>query len=359
MQPTRRIAVLGAGSGGLAIAGALALQGHDVRLWNRSTDRIRLLIPNPIVHLQGCIEAQANLSLCTDDISAAVRNAELIFIVTTANAHRPIAIQLAQHLEAGQTILLNPGRTGGALEVRRIIKNLRPGLQLYIAEAQTLIFAARHTTHATVRIIGVKQHVPVAAFPNSDTHHVLAQITHLFPCFSQARHVLHSSFENIGAIFHPPIVLLNAALIERGQHFSFYQHMTPRVAALLTKLDQERLDLGKAYGLDLISIFDWIKYAYPDCIGETLCQRFQTNPAYSEIISPPSLYSRQLLEDLPTGLVPFVLLGQVAGLAMPLMRSMIDLGAALLDRDFWAEGRTLEHMGIAGLKPAEILNFVS
>jgi opine dehydrogenase len=227
-----------------------------------------------------------------------------------------------------------------------------------VAEAQSLVYACR-AEGAVVRVIGVKTFVPFAAYPARHTDRVLAKVHPLFPCFQRAASVLHTGFENIGAIFHPAITLFNAATIERGQPFYFYQDMTPLIAKVLTLLDHERIAAGAAFGIDLHSIFDWIKQAYPATQGHTLCDRLRDNPAYHEILAPTTLQSRLLTEDIPTGLVPLFALGTAAGVAMPLMQALIDLGGALLGRDFWSEGRTLEHMGLAGLTPAQILDHLS
>ncbi|MCE7738284.1 MAG: NAD(P)-binding domain-containing protein, partial [Candidatus Heimdallarchaeota archaeon] len=92
------IAIIGAGCGGQAIAGYLASKGNEVNLYNRSIDRIRLLMKKKEIELQGEIHSKGKLNLVTTDISEAVRGTELIMVVTTATGHYDIATALAPHL---------------------------------------------------------------------------------------------------------------------------------------------------------------------------------------------------------------------------------------------------------------------
>jgi len=56
----------------------------------------------------------------------------------------------------------------------------------------------------------------------------------------------------------------------------------------------------------------------------------QNNAAYANIKSIPSLQNRFLTEDTPGGLVPLEAFGQLAGVATPVMTSVINLANELL-----------------------------
>lgn len=358
-QEKYKIAILGAGNGGMAFAGYLSQKGHSIRLWNRTPERILSLYKNKQITLTGAFSSRSTIDLVTASISEAINGADIILITTTSDAHRELAIALTNLLEDGQIILLNPGRTGGALEVRAVFNQMGCKTRVYVAEAQSLVFACRLQAQNSVHIIGVKDFVPVAALPATDTEYVLSKIKDLFTCFKAAPNVLNTSLENIGAIFHPAVVMLNAATIDRGESFYFYQDMSPAVANFLTAVDEERLDLGKAFGIELTSIFDWIKVAYPECGGETLTERMRNNPAYFEIKAPTSLSSRLILEDIPMGLVPLTKLGQLAGLKMPLMHSIINIVSTLINRNLEQEGRDLEKLNLHGKRIPDIIKYVS
>lgn len=355
-----RIAVIGAGNGGQAISAYLASEGAEVRLYDYDGQKVRQLNgKDNQIELCGCIQTKARISLISDDLESVVRNAEMILITTTANAHGIIAKRVAPFLEDGQVIILNPGRTGGALEFKNVIMRDNPGTSVYVAEAQTLVYACRLIENGKVNIIGVKDNVLLSALPSSDTPHVLSKIGRYYDCFLPAENVIRTSLENIGAVFHPSILLFNAATIERQNEFWFYRDVTPQVADFVERFDAERLAVGKAFGIELLGVSDWISFAYPETKGDTLCEKMIDNPAYRDIKSPPTIFTRQLTEDIPTGVLPMMELGRAAGLQMPLMSAMVDICSALLGMDFREGGRTLESLGLKGKDIDDIIKYLS
>ena len=211
----------------------------------------------------------------------------------------------------------------------------------------------------TVRIIGIKDEVFLAGLPASDTDYILDKINPIYPSFVKTDNVLRTSLENIGAMFHPCVCLFNAATIERQDEFWFYRDMTEQVALFIEKFDLERLSVGKAYGIDLLSVKEWIKFAYKDTEGETLCERMKNNPAYHDIKAPGTIFTRQLTEDIPTGVLPIMELGKAAGVDVPLLTSMVHTIEALLGMDLHTNGRSLRNLGLEGKSKDEILNFIA
>lgn len=354
-----KYAVLGAGNGGQAISAWLSMQGHEVFLYEIVEERVDALSKRKEIRLQGAIEGLGHISNVTNDIHSAVRGADVIMVVTTANAHAAVASDLASDLVDGQLVLLNPGRTGGALEFKRTLNACGCKARVYVAEAQTLIYAARLVEDGVVNIIGVKDKVLLSAVPATDTQYVLDKVSPDFPMFSAAKNVLRTSLENIGAMFHPCVLLFNAATIERNDVFWFYRDMTPQIAEFIERFDNERLAVGRAYGIELLSVSEWISYAYPGTPGDTLCEKMKNNPAYHDIKSPSTIFTRQLTEDIPTGVLPIMELGEVAGVEVPLLKSMVSICGNLLGIDFRKKGRTLEHLGLAGKTKEEIIEYLS
>jgi opine dehydrogenase len=341
-----KIAIIGGGNGGQAMAGHFSLLGHEVVLYNRNLDKIQEIIKKKGVLLKERINGFGEVKLVTDDIGEAIRGAKLIMIVTTANAHKEIANKIAGLAEPGQIFVLNPGRTLGAWEFKREF-NKHSNTRIYIAEAQSLIYACRSEGNGEVRIIGVKTKIPLSALPCSDTDYVLDVVNRIYNCFVRAENILETGLENIGAIFHPPLILFNAATIERGETFYFYNDLTPLIAEFLVKLDQERLKIGKAFGFNLLSISEWISYSYSGIKGITLCDKMRNNPAYFKILSPVSLESRLILEDVPTGILPFIELAQLVEIETPLLKSVFLIIQDMVNRQFEEDGRTLKNLGIS------------
>lgn len=354
-----KIAVIGSGNGGQSIAGYLALQGYETSLYDIDVNKMDILKQKGGIQLMGRIEGFGKIDCITTDIADAVKDAEIVMVTTVANAHRAVAKSIAPFIEEGQVIILNPGRTCGALVFNETLKAEGCTKRYYLGEAQTLVYACRVIENGKVNVIGVKDEVLLAGLPAADTDYILSKINPIYPCFMKADNVLRTSLENIGAMFHPCVCLFNAATIERQDEFWFYRDMTEQVAHFIEKFDEERLAVGKAYGVDLLSVREWIKFAYKDTVGETLCERMKNNPAYHDIKAPGTIFTRQLTEDIPTGVLPIMELGKAAGVDVPLLDSMVKTIEALLDMDLHTNGRSLKNLGFEGKSREEILNFIT
>src|SRR5690606_2481880 len=114
------VTVIGAGNLGLAMAAHLSKCGNNVTLWNRSRQTIEKLIKTRTIHCQGVIEGPVEIAQVTDDIGKAVENPDVILITTPANSHRFLAEIIGKNIKKETIIVLNPGRTFGALEFQQV-----------------------------------------------------------------------------------------------------------------------------------------------------------------------------------------------------------------------------------------------
>jgi opine dehydrogenase len=354
------VAILGAGHGGLALAGFLARQGHRVALWNRSPERIA-----PVAALRGIDltmpgsgTVRAPIAKATCDMASALAGVRLVLVAVPASAHADVAQACAPYLRDGQTVLLLPGRTGGALEFGRVLRAAGCRARILLGEANTFPLAARCVGPAQAVVFGTKDDVQAAAVPSTRTSEFLAAWRPLLPMLSAARSVLHTGLANVGAVLHPVIALYNADRIARGESFDFYSEgVTSRVASVLALADAERLRVARAYGAAVCSIPDWVAAAYGHHAG-TMQAAVAGNPAYVGIKAPATLLHRYLLEDVPTGLIPLLELGRAAGLALPTLGGLVSLARIALAGERWQRPRTLENLGLGGLGIMEIRSVV-
>jgi opine dehydrogenase len=354
------VAVLGAGHGGLALAAHLGRQGHPVALWNRTPERVAPVTALGGIRLSGpgSVPALAPVALATGSMALALSEARHVLVAVPASAHADVARRCAPYLRDGQTVLLLPGRTGGALEFRRALRHAGCRARLLLGEANTFPFAARCVGPAAAVIHGAKAEVLAAALPATRTPELLAAWRPALPMLAPARSVLHTGLANVGAVLHPVITLLNAERIRAGVPFDFYaEGVTRPVAAALAAADAERLAVARRYGVPAWPLVEWVAGAYghrADTIQAALCG----NPAYAGIKAPATIVHRYLLEDVPTGLVPLVALAAAAGLATPTLRGLVERARAALGGEAWRRQRTLDALGLGGLDPEEIRDFV-
>lgn len=354
MKRSLRFCVIGAGNGGLAMAGHLAIMGFDVVLWNRSEGRLEGIRERGGVEVVGAVEGFGKLRLVTTDIGEALSEADVIMVAIPATGHAFIARISAPHLRKGQIVVLNPGRTGGALEFVNTLERYGAADKVTVAEAQTFLYTSRAVSSYRVLIKRVKNSVPLAALPAYLTPQVLRVVRGALPQFIPADSVLSTSFDNIGAVFHPALLLLNATRIENSQKFDYYtEGVTPTVARILEELDKERVAVAAALGVRAHTAREWLYLAY-DAVGKTLYEALQRNSAYKGISAPQTLNHRYITEDVPTSLVPIASIGEMLGISTPTIKSIIHLASVALGVDYWEQGRTVEKLGIKGLSVREI-----
>ncbi len=343
-------AVLGAGHGGLAMAAHLGLMGFPTRLWNRSRERVDHVADRRGIDLEGAVEGFGEIELATSDIASAIDGANVVMVAVPASGHLGIAQQCSSSLKANQLVILNPGRTFGAIEFLRVLQRSGGGPLPIVAEAQTFIYVSRHTDFTRARIMQIKNSVPLAAIPAHKTPHVLDVVRRALPQFVAATNVLETSLDNIGAIFHPTLTLLNAARIEstHGDFEYYLDGVTPSTSAILEAADSERVAVGSALGIHLHTAREWLYLAYGS-VGDSLFEAIQSTHGYKGVRAPSTLAHRYILEDVPMSMVPMVSVGEMLGVKMPTMRSLVHVASLIHSTDFMSEGRTVDKLGLSGM----------
>jgi len=357
-----RFTVIGAGHGGKAMAAHLALKGFPTALYNRTDDHIAAIRIRGGIDLdsyEGVPRGFGRLALVTSNMAEALERAQIVMVVIPSTGHAEVARLAAPHLRDDHVVLLNPGRTGGALEFVHVLRESGCTAAATVAEAETLLYASRSEGPAQARIFRIKEAVPIAALPATRTARALEALAPAFPQFIDGMSVLHTSLNNMGAIFHPALTLLNAGRIEStGGEFQFYvEGATRSVACVLETLDRERVTVAAALGIRAQTGLEWLRKAY-DATGADLCEAIQNQPGYRGIKAPSTLNHRYITEDVPMSLVPIAALGQRYGVSVGGIDSIIRLACVIHRTDYWRRGRSLKDLGIEGLSVHEVMRFV-
>ena len=351
----QKFCVLGAGHGGLAMAGHLAIKGFTVNLYNRGRNRINAVIQRKGIKVEGEVKGFGKIELASTNVEECIKGADVLMVVVPANGHRFIAEACAPYLKENQVVILNPGRTGGALEFYNVLKQMDLKRFPFIAEAQTFLYASRALGPAHARIFSIKNSVPLATLPAYWIPGVLKIINRAFPQFIPGDNIFKTSFENIGAVFHPALTILNAGWIEAtyGDFEYYIKGASQSVAQILEKLDKERLDVAAALGIKVMSAKAWLYTAY-SATGDNLHEAIQDNPGYLGIKAPDRLHHRYVDEDVPMSLVPIASIGDMLKVETPTIKSIIRLASIMRGIDFWKKGRTAQKLGIKGMSIKEI-----
>jgi len=350
-----KFCVLGAGHGGLAMAGHLGIKGYGVNLFNRSAEKILAIKKRKGIKVEGEVKGFGKVDIASHNIEECLDGVDVLMVAVPANGHRFVAKICAPYLKENQVVILNPGRTGGALEFFHVLQE--EGLKEFpfIAEAQTFIYASRTLGPSHARIFSIKNAVPLATLPAYWIPGVVKIINRAYPQFVPGDNIFKTSFDNIGAVFHPALTVLNAAWIE-GTHgdFEYYiEGASVSVSRVLESLDKERLDVAAALGFKAMSAKNWLYTAY-SATGNNLYEAIQDNPGYLGIKAPDRLHHRYIDEDVPMSLVPLASIGKMLKVETPTIKFIIHMASLMRGLNFWEEGRTVEKLGIKGLSIKEI-----
>jgi opine dehydrogenase len=360
-----KVAILGAGNGGCAAAADLADRGYEVRLYNRSSQRLQ-----PIIDRGGLDKAGAKgsgfvaLDVVTTDLGHAVAGADLVMVTAPASAHGFFAQQLGTVLGPQQVVFLNPGHMGGGLFMAHELHRATGRADFRICEVSTLSYACRMAGPATVNILSTTTNVPFAAFPGRYQSDLCDLLLPLYSDIVPVSHVLEAGFCDINAVEHPPQIICNAGWLEhtRGDYLFYYEGTSPSVGRVIDAVDGERMAVAAALGVPttpFTQLFHALGYTTRDAAerGSAYAALHESGPN-RWIKAPPTLDHRYIHEDVGWGLVPWSEIGRAAGVPTPTMDALIVLGGALNGRDYRSEGLTLERLGLATVDPTQLETFL-
>lgn len=352
MNQIENITVMGAGPGGLVAAAVLARRGYRVTLYNRSLKRLEDVKERGGVEIEGELgEEFIPLPEITTDAEAALRSAQLVLIAVPAFGQVTMAQIAYPYLKSDSILLLLTGSCG-SLEVAQKLAlqgvDFRKGPLL--GETVTLPQSARIVGPAKLRV-RLPSRIRTAAFPGRRTRELLDRIgdaLRLIP----SPNVLDPGLNNPNFLIHPAPMLLNYAAVERANGFLSIMNegMTPGVLRCLDAVDEEKMAVCRKLGLIPLTIDDLYRetgngpYVYRES-GEPFALRDQ-------------VWSRYIDEDVPYGSVLISSMGKLVGVPTPVCDSINTVLSVVEEVDFWAEGRTVDKLGLVDLNVEEINYFL-
>lgn len=350
-----KVAVLGSGNGGLAVAFEWSQAGHEVHLFDfaQFPKAIAEVAERGGITAEGELTGFAPIASSGHDIAAVVAGAELVIAVGPAYSTDPFAEACRPHAEPGQTYLVCPGSCAGALVMRE-----RLGRDdVVVAETSTLPYAVRLTAPAHLTVYNrLKGGYYLAAVPAEATATVTEMIQQVYPEVQPAVGIWQTTLQNSNPVIHPAVTISNAALIQRtGGDFLFYEEgVTEGVGHLIEAVDRERVALAEALDVPVrrdpvIGIEQGYQTIDDYSIG------YSQAPGFLGIRAQPSLAHRYLDEDAGYGLVFLTSLGRQIGVPTPTMDAVLQVASVLNGRDYRTESaRTMTTLGLADLSLDEL-----
>jgi opine dehydrogenase len=357
------VAVLGGGNGGHAVAANLSLAGFRVNFFElpQFAESFERVLRTKEVRIEGVsIDGVAKLNLATTDIQQAIKDAEVIFVITPAFGHNVMAETCAPFVQDGQIILLMPG-SGGSLEFRRIFKEKKVKKEIVFGESCTLPYGARLKGPGHVSILINAVILPTGVFPSKRTADVIPRLKQFYSAIVPAKDVLEAAINNPNPIVHPAATLLSATRIEhsKGEFYLYAEGMTPSVARTFESLNEERLSICNALGYKL---YHWDNLEFKNYnLGETeeecryrilntsMDAAFGKDGIYAgmKMRGPEYLKDRFVTEDVPYGMVLLSTLGELLKIPTPTHDAVIQLCSVVNRADYRKTGRGVEELGLS------------
>ncbi|KVR72620.1 glycerol-3-phosphate dehydrogenase [Burkholderia cepacia] len=352
-----KVCVLGGGHGCHAAAIDLFEKGHDVTWWRRDREphaRLRELRVLNVTDYRGkrtvpLGDAPGAIRL-SGDLAAALRGARLVVVPLPATSHDALAAQVAPLLEDGQVVFLPPG-TFGSVVFARAAADAGNRSRVAFAETGTLPYLVRRHGDNDVVISAYATRLPTGVFPANAAGWAFDVLRAGYPSVEPVEDALSGALMNAGPVIHPPLILMNAGPLEHFDAWDIHNEGTqPSIRRVTNALDAERIAVREALGYPAPHFPLADHYATDGdewMYGRGAHGKLTDSGDWREKIDLRT--HRYMLEDTRLGLSFIVSCGRRAGVPTPVAQGLLSIASAVAVRDLYAEGRTLERLGLAAL----------
>lgn len=358
-----KVAILGSGNGGCAVAAEWSLAGHDIYMFDfkEFSDNTEAISKNGGIYSEGYVKGFAEVKYAGHDIKKAVDGAEVIFVVGPAFSTEPFAKACKPYLAEGQIVVVCPGSCGGSIIFKNALGLDIDDEKIIISETSTLPYACRVTEPGKVRVFWrLTGGFFIATLPSKYNDKVYQIVKSVYEFTTPAKNVLQTTLQNANPVIHPAVSLMNAGLIERtkGDFYFYEEGVTPSVGRLMKAIDKERVAIGEKLGVKVIPDNELgVMQGYMDDASyET---GYSTAKGFKGIKAQSQLDHRYINEDVGYGLVFMSELGKQIGVSTPIIDSVINIASVVMKRDYRAEKmRTMEGMGLGQYSLEELVKIL-
>lgn len=388
------IAVLGAGAVGKAMAADCANAGAKVRICDIPPFAEKTLFGvkekgikfyGDQLNLYGFERSGvAKFDRVTTDVAEAVEGAGLVVVTTPALGHKAFFEKLIPALEDGMVIHIFPDNYG-SLVLRRMMREAGCNKKVIIGGWSSSTYGSRVDIKGGVILPSVRVYYRAitlrgASLPSKDQEDFLESAKYL-PCMDAVTHgdgpvggntVMDIGFSNVNPVLHCPGTILGVGTMENfgviygddKYKFSIYSHVyCPSVSQVQYAFYQEEAALARAMGVGIQpyekeNFFSRENVLGLEYMGPDYKIPFDQQDYIQFGTGPFTVENRYITEDIPVGCHVYHELGKKFGVKTPVIDAMINIACAMLDRDFYAEGYTLDYLGIGHMTREEMLKYL-
>ncbi len=347
-----KVSVIGAGNVGVAIAADLSIRGHEVTLIKTSGKKSesfeRLKMNGNRVYLKEDGKyTETVIHEVTQELSK-VSLADVVIVTIQSSYHEPLYKKMAKYLKSEQTVLIICSYMSSFYLVRESVKcNVMP----VIAEATGPYLEGRvelkdKPSEVVFRVGCRLTRSPLSVFQKERADECMAKLKSLYEGLSNDYSYIESALLNPNLVIHTVGAIMSIPRIEYSEgNFCMYReaycHKNEATIKVMLQLDEEKKKVLKHLGgrpIDIMEAGGFLK---------GMESFYEYSESEDRAISPTSIHSRYITEDVSQGLVLLESIAKTIGIATPITTSLIDLAGCALGEDFRKEGRTIERLNAA------------
>ena len=350
MNPRKlKVAVLGTGNIGVAISADLSLLGHnDVYLIKTSSisssvyDSIRAN-HNRVVLKENGKYAPVVLTDVSEDIEK-VTDCDVVFITIQSTYHESLIKRISKFLHKEQIVICICSYLSSlyfqkyCLSMPVIVETTGPYLE---GRVDTNDIPGEIIFRVGCRL----SRSPLSIFGSTNQEYCMNILHKLYKGFSDDYSPIESALLNPNMVLHTVGAIMSIPRIEYSEgNFCMYREAYTRkneaTMKIMFGLDEEKKKvLAKLCGRS-IDIFKAGGF-----LGDPLESFYRYSESSDRAISPTSVQSRYITEDVSQGLVLLESIAHHIGIQVPLTSSLITIASQALGVDFRSTGRTVERLG--------------
>lgn len=326
------ITIVGAGNVGTQFAVHCAEKEHKVTIYGSKPEKINRELT--IINENDKVIHRGTIEKATNSEAEAFSNADLIFVTMPATLMKSNASKIEPFSRPGMKICIVPGTGGGECAFRGCIEK---GATVFgVQRVPSVVRLVEYGK--TVRAVGYRGEMFVAALPNSETEECCKLIEGLLDINSSplpnylnitltpSNQILHTArLRNLYGDYHEGVVYDSVPL--------FYEDWDNETSELLLACDDEVQELCKALDSFDLSYVKSLRVHYESQSADAMTRKISGITGFKGLTSPtvkveggyiPDFNSRYFTADFSYGLAIFMQIAEFVGIYAPNMKDTLN-----------------------------------
>lgn len=344
-----KVAVIGTGNVGVAIAADLSIQGHEVSLIKSSSTKSetfdRLVKNANHVWLKENGEYKGTFISKVSNMLCEIENAEVVIVTIQSIYHDELYKNICKYLRGEQVVLV----------ICSYLSSFY--LAKYCQELPSIAEATGPYLEGRVELddkpgdvvfrVGCRlTNSPLSVFHEHRRKETMEKLKSLYVGLNDSLSVIESALLNPNMVIHTVGAVMSIPRIEYSDgnfcmYRESYSHKNTATLRVMFKLDEEKNNVLESLGgrrIDILEAGGFLK---------GMDSFYEYSESEDRAISPTSIRSRYITEDVSQGLVLLESIAIHLDIDVPVTTSLIDLAGAALGVDFRHEGRSIYSLGAA------------